>query len=461
MCGILGTYNIDASDIKPLLENLEIRGRDGTGWFHKSQVTGNTSREKSDKKPIDMMSNLRNIRMGSIFIANTRAVPTTEYKSGAGFDVKNQQPFEDDRYVVVHNGIISNDKELREEYNIVTESTVDTSILPQLFHQLGVVEGMRKLEGSYAIMVYDKDEEKFYVGRNFMPMHYYIGRDYFKFISSQEMDEQNLEKMEPYMCYEISTFGSNNVTVTKHSLWQRKQNNKALIICSSGIDSTTTAYLYKHLGYEVGLIHFTYGQAAQEAELHAIKQISKDLDAELYVYDAVPTFAPFKDSSRLLYQTEANPEDQMKDAETTHSYVPNRNAILAMIAAGVAEMKGYDTLAYGGQQMDSVYPDNNPDFVEGVDALLKYSLNWHTNVHFAAPLIHLIKHEIVALGQLIGADYGLTCSCYYPKVVDDKVEHCHKCGCCQFRDAALEMVEERDFIPDADIYISKYVLPFI
>lgn len=451
VCGILGAFNIDSEVVVDTLKSLEMRGRDGIGVYYKNKNLYGVSRSVNTEIVASIVSNKE------FLIANTRAVPTTEYMTGAGFDLKNQQPFENNRFVVVHNGIISNDMELRDEYDIVTESTVDTSIIPALFSKLGVVEALKKLKGSFSILCYDKQENKFYAGKNFTPLHYKITDNSFLFVSSQEMTSEKVENQKPYSCFEIDM---NTMNVTSHSLLP-ELNKRVLVICSGGIDSTTTAYLYKYLGYEVGLIHFKYGQAAQEAELFAVKNIAKDLGAKLFVYDANSIFSLFKQDSKLLYQKEANPDEQMLDAESTNSYVPNRNAILAMVSAGIAEREHYNTLAYGGQQMDSVYPDNNPDFVSSVDNLLKYSLNWNTNVHFAAPLIHLIKHEIVALGKKIGVNYDYTCSCYYPTVENNKIVHCHKCGCCQFRDAAFEMVEKKEFVEDTDEYINKYVLPFI
>jgi 7-cyano-7-deazaguanine synthase in queuosine biosynthesis len=151
----------------------------------------------------------------------------------------------------------------------------------------------------------------------------------------------------------------------------------------------------------------------------------------------------------------------MLDSESTLSYVPNRNAIMAMYAAAYAEMYNYDTVSFGGQQQDSVYPDNNPGFVSSVDELLKYSLNWGTNITFSSPLIHLIKHEIVELGQKLDIDYdAYTCSCYYPKLEGSKIISCHSCGCCQYRDNALKMVAEKKRIKNLDIFIDKYVKPY-
>jgi len=442
MCGIIGVWNNSGCVIDT--EKLLLRGRDGIGYY--SSANG-------------LVKNKHEHSLGGVhqvFIGNSRAVPTTEFEQGAGLDEKNQQPFENDRFVVVHNGILSNDKELIKKYDLKPSSLVDTAILPDLFSEVGVVEGLRKLKGSFAVICYDKRYQKLFVAKNFMPLRITQNDKGFKFASIKEMfqeDEKN-EEIEPYVCYEIDAYNKLN----KHSLYLNERNEKVLVICSGGTDSVTTAYIYKYYGYDVSLLHFNYGQAAQDAETFAVKKIAKLLDADLRIIDAKPIFAMFKDSSILLNQTEAKKENKILDAESTLSYVPNRNAIFSMIAAGIAEMEKIDTVAFGGQQMDSVYPDNNPTFVDAVDNLLKYSLDMQVNIKFSAPLIHCMKHEIYQLGQFIGVPYDWVTSCYYPKIEKNKLIACNECGCCQFRRGAMEMIGYKDRQSNTDISVPKIKL---
>ena len=456
MCGILGFYNLDNNlDSKSVVQRLSYRGRDGYGYYVKKN-------EKSEiVKSTNNIETFSQFYLHSgLYIFNSRAIPTTEWETGAGHDIKNQQPFEDERFVVVFNGIIANDKELIDEYNLKTVSKVDTAILPPLFSKVGIISSLKKLKGSYAILCYDKFTNKFYAAKNFMPLRIWNSRNGFVFVSLKEMIEEiETKEVEPYTCYEISL--SENCKVKKHSLYPKQRNKRVLIICSGGIDSVTTAFLYKYLGYEIELIHFTYGQAAQKAELYAIRKFGEILGVEPVIYKANSIFKPFQEVSKLLNQKEAKEEDKMLDAESVYSYVPNRNAIFANIAAGVAEMMNCDTVTFGGQQSDAAYPDNNPGFVESIDKSLKYSLNWYTNIKFTAPLIHLIKHEVVELGQKIGVPYEYICSCYYPKIRNGKIIHCEKCGCCQYKSAAFKMVEERQTITDVNEFIDKYVKKYM
>jgi 7-cyano-7-deazaguanine synthase len=301
---------------------------------------------------------------------------------------------------------------------------------------------LKEIKGSYAIICYDKKKDLLYVGKNFMPLRIHHEKYRFKFASITEMfekEEENVE-MEPYTCYEIHRNGE----IKKHSLYNNERNKKVLVICSGGTDSVTTAFIYRYYGYDVNLLHFNYGQAAQEAEQYAVTKIAKILNADLKIIDAKPIFGMFKNVSLLLKQKKANKKDKILDAESTLSYVPNRNALFAMIAGGIAEMNKIDTVAFGGQQMDGAYPDNNPTFVDAVDNLLKYSLNWQVNVKFSAPLIHCMKHEIYQIGKYLNVPYDWVISCYYPKIIKGKLVACNECGCCQFRRGAMEMIGYED-----------------
>jgi len=448
MCGVVGFDGVNFNTRLEILKKLEIRGRDGFGYwgldgakqYQKKTQTGVV--EYLDKQQMFEKQMLS----ATILIANTRAIPTTEFQSGAGFDIRNQQPFSEQQYAVVFNGLLANDKELIKQFGLYPSATVDTAILCPLFNIAGVVEGMKMLDGAFSIVAVDKINKKIYFGKNFMPMCFVLENDTLIVTSLKEMLPQHLQakakEVLPYTCYEYDTKSHKIVQI--HSLYRKERNKKVMVICSGGTDSVTTAYVYKHLGYDVTLTHFNYGQAAQEVEQFAVENIAKDLGAKLVVYDAKPIFGLFKEASKLLHQKEADPNQQMLDAESTLSYVPNRNAIFAMIIGGLAEKEGCDTVAFGGQQMDSVYPDNTPDFVKSIDEVLKYSLNWQSNVKFSAPLIHLIKHEIVKIGLGLSVPFHYVCSCYYPKLVDDNIVVCGKCGCCQFRFSAFKMLGYKD-----------------
>lgn len=448
MCGIIGFFSKDENSfIQPsILSKLTIRGEDGLGCCFFSEKDGElkTIRQTSSTTYIsDIVSFVTNERAYKMLVGNSRAIPTTEMQQGASFDVENQQPFMNEDWIVVHNGGISNDLDLRKKYKIQTTSKVDSSILPGLFSKVGIIDGLRLINGSYAICAYERKKNVFWFGSNFMPLVYgKVGTDIYV-TSLREMLPNFVENVINCPPYTLFRYDGNKLE--SFSLYREEPNKKVLVICSGGIDSVTTAYLYKHYGYEVSLLHFDYGHAAQEAESWSVKKIAKHLGARLIVYDATPIFKGFKKHSLLLSQKKPDSSKQLLDAESTLSYVPNRNMIFASIAAGIAEVNGISKVALGAQQMDGIaYPDNNVPFIESIDTSFKYALNWYKNISFRAPLIHLIKHEIISLGLSLGVPYEYVCSCYYPKIKNNKLYACGECGCCQFRLLAFKMLGVKD-----------------
>lgn len=102
------------------------------------------------------------------------------------------------RYILVHNGVIENYQELKNDYlaDIDFVSETDTEVIVQLIEQLAnetgsTIEAFRKtialLEGSYAIALLDKkDKETIYVAKNKSPLLVGLGEG-FNVVSSDSM----------------------------------------------------------------------------------------------------------------------------------------------------------------------------------------------------------------------------------------------------------------------------------
>jgi len=466
MCGITSSFNFDPHEMRNIISKLELRGRDGVGVFIQQLRNKSTIRIKEEEKSSTIKNRISVIESNSVILANSRATPSTEYATGSGFSVENQQPFENDRYVVVHNGLIYNDKELIKQYTLSPSSSVDSAILPELFSKLGVLKGLSQINGSYAIVCFDKLKEKLYVAKNFLPLYWVKMSDGVAFFSLKEMIDSKYHhltmEVEPYTCLEFQLHKDiSKYTMNKYTLYPTTKNNKVLVICSGGADSVTTAMLYHYLGYEVGLLHFNLGQAAETQEQRYVEILAEKYDWKILIYNATEIFKPFKAVSKLLYQKVPKSDESQIDAESDLSYIPARNLIFTAIGAGVAEMLGYDTLSYGGNQEDGgAYPDNGVPYFESLKKTLKYSLKQNTNVEFTSPLINMIKWEIVSLGKKIGVDYDEVVSCYYPRIVNNKLQRCHTCGCCLYLDNAMNMSKEKD-IGDVDTFITKYLKGYI
>ena len=453
MCNILCTFNIDKDKVNKLIKNMSIKGRDGYGYYYTKD--NKETVQKFNKSPEAHKTIEDDF---DLLIANSRAVPTTEYETNAGFDVKNLQPFSNDKYVVVHNGIISNDKELKKEYKLNVESEVDTAILPDLFSKLGVIKTLKTIRGSFAIICYDKLERRIYFGKNFLPL-VYTKKDNKLIITSLKKNipvpnDYIIKEVQPYTCHEYNLITNKEI---KYKLLEKAKTNKVLILFSGGTDSVVLAYLYKKLGYDITLIYFKYKCSAEKVEIYSAAKISKKLKCKLILYDVKDIFNKFKNKSELLYKNKPDKNKKILDAESTKSYVPNRNAIFLMIASAYAELHNYNIVSIGVQQGGCCYPDSNPGFIKNINKTLKYSLNVNTNIKISAPFINLVKHEIVALGKKLSVPFNDICSCYYPKLIKNKIINCNNCGCCQARETAFKMNKEKDFITDLDNFIKKYI----
>ncbi len=86
------------------------------------------------------------------------------------------QPFQYDNLVMVFNGEIYNHRELKkdlQEYDFQTHS--DTEVLIYTFHKFGFREALRRIEGMFAIALYDRRERKLYLVRDrvgIKPLYY-------------------------------------------------------------------------------------------------------------------------------------------------------------------------------------------------------------------------------------------------------------------------------------------------
>jgi glucosamine--fructose-6-phosphate aminotransferase (isomerizing) len=172
MCGIVGAAaRRDVSDILVSgLRALEYRGYDSAGIA--MQTPDGINRVRTGGKVAELEAMLAdNPNRGECGIAHTRwathGAPTTQ----------NAHPhLSSDSVALVHNGIIENHEELREELSGAGyrfESETDTEVVAHLVHQLmsegldmfeAVRKAVHRLRGAYAIAVISRDEPGVVVG---------------------------------------------------------------------------------------------------------------------------------------------------------------------------------------------------------------------------------------------------------------------------------------------------------
>jgi glucosamine--fructose-6-phosphate aminotransferase (isomerizing) len=180
VCGIIGAIHM-TGNIAPLLrqslKRLEYRGYDSSGIATASQ---GALYIKKDKGKIDEIHNRLNFDTlpGNIGIGHTR------WATHGAPSKNNAHPHTDcsNHIAVVHNGIIENYQELREQLlanGHKFRSQTDTEVIPHLIEEAlnetkylekAVAHTISQLEGSYAIVVLEAQGKKLICARKESPL---------------------------------------------------------------------------------------------------------------------------------------------------------------------------------------------------------------------------------------------------------------------------------------------------
>lgn len=404
MCSIYGYFGNDYPDIKILnsiQEKAKDRGRDGGRCENYELHDG-------DKIAI---------------LGNWRAAPTTEIEVGL------LQPYDG----LVHNGIISNDKELGGK-----DDEIDSQVLARVLDRTSLetlLESLNKVKGSYAFACHNG--KTVFLGCNYKPVHYWSpdggSSIYFSSMSRHFKDilpfGQAPTQLTPYSILDLSSNRQLEIP--------RQDSKKVLVICSSGLDSTTCAYLLKSQGWEVGLLHFVYGCHATGNEVDRIKKISEHLGSPVYFYSL--NYNQMIGDCPIL-SNGGGIAPSIKGAEYAYEWVPARNLVFLSIAIAYAEANGYHAVALGSNEEESgAFPDNEQQmFINLGSSCANFVQNGY-RMDVLTPVGNLMKHEIVKTGLEVGVPFELTWSCY-----KNEDKHCGNCGPCFLRKTAFERNGVRD-----------------
>ncbi len=206
----------------------------------------------------------------------------------------------------------------------------------------------------------------------------------------------------------------------------------AVVLLSGGLDSTTVLAVAREDGFAPHALSFRYGQR-HDAEIAAARHAARTLGAAGHVVLDIDLRA--FGGSALTDDRIAVPKDR-SDADMGHgvpvTYVPARNTIFLSFALGYAEVLGARDIYIGVNALDySGYPDCRPAFIDAFERLANLATAAATeggaHVRIRAPLQHLTKREIVALGTRLGVDYGATTSCYDADATGAACGHCDAC----------------------------------
>jgi 7-cyano-7-deazaguanine synthase len=210
---------------------------------------------------------------------------------------------------------------------------------------------------------------------------------------------------------------------------------KAVVILSGGMDSTTLLYDIIQQGYEANVLSFNYGQRHKKELEYARKTCDKlGLVQKVLNLSILNDVAP----SSLTRKDWEVPEGNYEDENMKQTVVPNRNMVMLSLAASYAISINAKHLFYGAHAGDhAIYPDCRPEFVEAMQKAIKIC-DWN-DVELHAPYLNIDKGDIAIKGKELGVDYSLTWTCY--KGLE---KACGKCGSCTERLEAFAKAGMKD-----------------
>ena len=222
-----------------------------------------------------------------------------------------------------------------------------------------------------------------------------------------------------------------------------RSDEKALVLCSGGMDSAVCLALAARAG-PVETINFNYKQKHQR-ERGAAAFLSGYYNARLHRVDLPDVFQGA--GSTLVDVDKETPSVTYEEIRDTPgispTYVPYRNGNLLSVAAALALTIKANYVYFGAHAEDArnwAYPDCSPEFI-GAMANAIYIGTYH-QVRLITPLMWLTKGEVVQLGTVLGVPFGATHSCYR-----DAYPACGTCPTCVERKKAFEVNGMVDPVP--------------
>ena len=205
--------------------------------------------------------------------------------------------------------------------------------------------------------------------------------------------------------------------------------DKAVVLVSGGLDSSTVLALALQQGYRCYTLSFDYGQR-HRSELEAAMRVSELMKVQ--EHKIVRLDLGTIGGSALTDATIDVPEQETAGIPVT--YVPARNTVFLSIALGWAEVLEADTIFLGVNAVDySGYPDCRPEYISSFEAMANLATRAGvegSKLSIQAPLIDMTKGEIISAGAALGVDYSQTVSCYQASL---EGLACGKCDSCRLR----------------------------
>jgi 7-cyano-7-deazaguanine synthase len=211
--------------------------------------------------------------------------------------------------------------------------------------------------------------------------------------------------------------------------------DKALVLLSGGLDSSTCLYWAKSKGYDVYALTLNYYDRWIK-EIESARQLSKRAN----VTELIEVEAPFiKEAFNVLgYEGE-----YVKDKDIRWPfYIPAKNLMFYSVAAHYAEYMKARWIVGGHNKHDvQFYTDATIEFIGTLNKLLKDGCMLCNGSHFeiTSPLVELDRLGVIKLALDLEVPLELTWSCHVKTQ-----KHCGKCYGCKSRKEAFNALGIKD-----------------
>ena len=203
---------------------------------------------------------------------------------------------------------------------------------------------------------------------------------------------------------------------------------KAVVLFSSGLDSTTCLYWALADGYTCETLSISYGQR-HEKEIQTARKIGQKLGIKQHFITLdlpwISSVCSLVDPHKQLPDI---PVEKIPQEGIPSTYVPGRNLLFLSLAASLADSIGADCIIAGPNAVDfSGYPDCSPEFYRSAAQAINLGtkLGVTEGIEVLAPLMYLSKAEIVKLAASLKVPFEWTWSCYAGG--EKPCGHCDSC----------------------------------
>lgn len=195
-------------------------------------------------------------------------------------------------------------------------------------------------------------------------------------------------------------------------MYNKNNNNKAIVMASGGIDSTVILYDLYNKGIDTYPVIVNYGQKNYKTELKHLEIVNPFSNKIIEI--SIPDIYALTES-KLLKEIDLW-EENMSNSD---NYVPYRSHLLILISAILADIYNINQVYFGFIDTENVNSwDCKKQYLKSIFATFN-TIDYHI------PLIDLNKIEVVKIGFELHAPLAKTFSCQ-----NNIVNHCGVCPNC-------------------------------